>query len=75
MVFSSARGTVDVRCPASLDADVEMSTLSGDLDTDFALDVHEPKYGPGRKARGRIGAGTHTLRLATVSGNVSLRKQ
>jgi hypothetical protein len=66
---------VRVRLPANVDADVQMSTLSGSLDTDFALKIEESKYGPGKKARGRVGSGTHALRLASVSGDVSLRMQ
>jgi hypothetical protein len=75
MEFESASGNVDVRLPGSVDADVVMSTLSGDLDTEFGLHVDESKYGPGKKARGRVGSGGHSLKLSSVSGNVSLRKQ
>jgi DUF4097 and DUF4098 domain-containing protein YvlB len=75
MEFESASGNVDVRLPANVDADVAMSTLSGDIDTDFGLEIQESKFGPGKKARGRVGSGAHSLRLASVSGNVSLRKQ
>jgi hypothetical protein len=74
MKFSSVSGDVDVRAPSSLDADVEMSTISGSLKTDFQLEVHEPRYGPGRSARGRLGSGEHSLRITTVSGRVSLTR-
>jgi hypothetical protein len=74
MKFSSVSGDVAVRAPASLDADVEMSTISGSLNTDFDLEIHEPRYGPGRSARGRLGSGTHSLRITTVSGRVSLTR-
>ncbi len=74
MKFSSVSGDVDVRAPANLDADVEMSTISGSLKTDFQLEVHEPRYGPGRSARGRLGSGEHSLRITTVSGRVSLTR-
>jgi len=75
MEFESASGNVDVRLPASVDATVRMSTLSGDLDTDFAIDMREAKFGPGKTAEGQIGSGAHSLRLHSVSGNVTLRKQ
>ncbi len=74
MKFTSVSGDVDVRAPANLDADVEMSTISGSLKTDFQLEVHEPRYGPGRSARGRLGSGEHSLRITTVSGRVSLTR-
>jgi DUF4097 and DUF4098 domain-containing protein YvlB len=74
MKFSSVSGDVAVRAPANLDADVEMSTISGSLNTNFDLEIHEPRYGPGRSARGRLGSGTHSLRITTVSGRVSLTR-
>lgn len=74
MKFTSVSGDVAVRAPASLDADVEMSTISGSLNTDFQLEVHEPRYGPGRSARGRLGPGAFSLHITTVSGKVSLTK-
>ena len=74
MKFSSVSGDVAVRAPANLAADVEMSTISGSLKTDFQLEVHEPRYGPGRSARGRLGSGAYSLRITTVSGRVSLTR-
>jgi hypothetical protein len=74
MKFSSVSGSVNVRLPADLDAEVEMSSVSGSLRTDFPIPVEEARYGPGRKARGRVGAGARTVRLSTVSGRVSLSR-
>lgn len=72
--FSSASGDVHVTVPASLDADIEMSTLSGSLKTDFPIQVEEPRHGPGRRASGRVGAGSRRLRISTVSGSISLTR-
>lgn len=72
MEFTSVSGDVSVRLPANLDSQVSMSTMSGDLRTDFPLTVDEPKWGPGKKANGRVGSGTHSLKLSSVSGNVRL---
>jgi hypothetical protein len=74
MSFRSISGNVNVTAPADLDADVEMSTISGSLKTDFPVEVIEKRYGPGRSARGRLGAGSHNLRITAVSGRVSLVK-
>ncbi len=74
MSFRSISGNVNVTAPADLDADVEMSTISGSLKTDFPIEVIEKRYGPGRSARGRLGSGSHNLRITTVSGRVGLVK-
>jgi hypothetical protein len=72
MEFASVSGNVLVKLPASLDAEVKMSTLSGGLKTDFPLQIEEPERGPGRRATGRIGGGSRNLKLSSTSGNVSL---
>jgi DUF4097 and DUF4098 domain-containing protein YvlB len=74
MKFSSVSGNVTVRLPSDLSADIEMSTLSGSLKTDFPIEVREKRYGPGRSARGRVGEADKNLRLTSVSGNVTLKR-
>lgn len=74
MKFSTASGDVNVKMPSNLDADVEMSSVSGKVETDFPLEVKEQRYGPGSNARGRLGNGSRRLQISTVSGNVSLKK-
>jgi DUF4097 and DUF4098 domain-containing protein YvlB len=72
MKFSSVSGNVTVKLPNNLDAEIEMSSLSGSLKTDFPIEVREKRYGPGRSAHGRVGNGSRTLNMSTVSGSVSL---
>jgi lia operon protein LiaG len=74
MEFSSVSGDVDVKLPGNLDANVKMSTLSGELKTDFPLQIEEKKGGPGRSANGRLGNGARNLKLSTVSGDISLSR-
>jgi DUF4097 and DUF4098 domain-containing protein YvlB len=72
MRFSSISGNVAVKAPANLDANVEISTTSGSLATDFPIEVHDRRYAPGRWARGRLGTGACNIRITSVSGRVSL---
>ncbi|MEP7270328.1 MAG: DUF4097 family beta strand repeat-containing protein [Acidobacteriota bacterium] len=74
MDFSSVSGSVNVKLPSNLDANVEMSVLTGDLKTDFPLQIEEKERGPGRRASGTIGSGARKLSLKSVSGSVSLLK-
>jgi hypothetical protein len=72
MEFTAASGNVNVKAPASLDATVEMSSVSGMLKTDFPLEVKEPEYGSRRSAHGRLGSGSRSLKIRSASGDVSL---
>jgi DUF4097 and DUF4098 domain-containing protein YvlB len=73
MKFSSVSGGVNVRMPSNLDAQLNLSTLSGALETDFPLEVKERKYGPGRSASGRLGDGSRRINMSSVSGSLSLK--
>jgi hypothetical protein len=73
MRFSSASGNVNVRLPASIDAAVEMSTVSGSIDTNLPIEVKRNTYGPGSRARGQLGAGSRLLKISSASGDVSLK--
>lgn len=72
--FSTASGNVRVRMPSSLDANVVMSTSSGELRTDFPLEIKRDEYGPERSARGRLGNGSRMLRISSASGDIELTR-
>jgi DUF4097 and DUF4098 domain-containing protein YvlB len=65
-------GDVAITAPATLDAEVEIETASGDIESDFPLQVT-------RHARdhlvGRIGAGRGRIAVETGSGDVRLIKR
>lgn len=73
MRFSSASGDVHVRLPSSVNARVSMSTVSGDIETNFPIEVEKDRYGPGSRAQGNLGSGARILKISSASGNVSLK--
>ncbi|HWS86052.1 MAG TPA: DUF4097 family beta strand repeat-containing protein [Pyrinomonadaceae bacterium] len=73
MRFSTASGDVRVRMPSTLDARVSMSTNSGDLETNFPIEVKKDAYGSGTRAEGQLGSGGRVLKISSASGNVSLK--
>ena len=72
--FTSVSGNVNVKAPMTLNADIDMSSLSGSLQTDFPIAVEKEQYGPGQHARGILGGGGNTLRISTISGKVTLTR-
>ncbi|MGA2599429.1 MAG: DUF4097 family beta strand repeat-containing protein [Bryobacteraceae bacterium] len=70
--FSSVNGSIDVTMPAATGADVQASTVNGELASDFPMTV-TGRIGA-RNMRGRIGAGGHELKLSTVNGAITLHQ-
>lgn len=70
--FSTVSGDVEITLPANLDATVRMTTLSGELTSDFPLTTQGERER--RNVEARIGAGGRMLRFNSVSGNVTLRR-
>jgi hypothetical protein len=64
-------GTVTLRLPADLDAELDIETGSGGIDSDFAVAVNRYER---RRLRGTIGKGTGRIHVETGSGGVRLRK-
>src|SRR5919112_2366318 len=58
MRFSTASGNVHVRLPASIDAMVEISTVSGSIETNLPIEVRRDEHGPGARASGQLGGGS-----------------
>jgi DUF4097 and DUF4098 domain-containing protein YvlB len=73
MKFSTVSGDVSVQLPASLDGDVDMSSFSGSIKTDFAIEVRTERYGSRSSARGKLGEGSRRVKMSSVSGDLSLR--
>jgi lia operon protein LiaG len=64
-------GDIAITAPPTLGAEVEIETSSGDIETDFALQVtrHARDH-----LKGRIGDGNGTIAIETGSGEVKLLK-
>jgi lia operon protein LiaG len=71
LALETGSGDISVRAPANLAGDVEIETASGEIETDFPIQVT-------RHARdhvvGRIGDGVGRVAIETGSGNVRLLK-
>jgi len=64
-------GDIAIRAPASLGAEVEIETSSGDIETDFPLQV--TRHGRDHMV-GTIGDGKGTIAIETGSGGIKLLK-
>ncbi len=74
MKFASVSGDVVVKMPSNLDADVDISSMSGSIKTDFPIEVREERHGTRTYARGRLGSGSRRINMSSVSGDLSLNR-
>ena len=72
LVPVSVHGSVTVEVPASLGAEVELSSVTGRVETEFPVTL-TGRIDP-RRLRATIGDGSRHVRLRTVNGNVDLRR-
>ncbi len=70
--FRTVSGDIDLELPARASTEVRVETMSGDIQSDFPLDVERRSMR--RRARGTIGEGGRELYLTTLSGDVRLRR-
>ena len=74
MRFDSISGDIQVTAPPDLNALVAMKSASGDLETDFPIEIHQRRYRE-RTANGKLGSGSQMIWISSVSGSVSLMKK
>ena len=70
--FSTVNGTISLEVPRTASARVHAKTQNGPILSDFPLEVRGQF--PARRLDGIIGCGGPELRIATVNGSISLRR-
>jgi len=70
--FRTVSGDITLELPARTSTEVRVETMSGDIQSDFPLDVERRSMR--RSARGTLGRGGRELSVTTLSGDVRLRK-
>jgi hypothetical protein len=71
--FSTVNGSITLRLPAFLSANLHATTLNGDIQSDFPIEVTGTVNR--RRIEGTIGNGGQPLTLSTVNGSVKLLRQ
>jgi lia operon protein LiaG len=72
LAVDTGSGDVELTAPASLGAQVDIETTSGDINTQFPLQVTRQGHDG---LKGTVGDGKGRITIETASGDVALRKQ
>jgi hypothetical protein len=70
--LNSVNGRLEVTIPSDSKAEIEASTVSGDIDNDFGLHVNRHRF-VGRDLRGELAGGGTRIRLSNVNGRIEVR--
>lgn len=70
--FHTVSGNITLEVPRNFEADLSMSTVSGDINSDFPLTLGNGRMSR-RRVEARIGNGGRKLDVATVSGDLRIR--
>jgi len=68
--FATVNGGIRIELPSGTNADVDIETVNGHINTDFPLTIRG-RWGP-RSASGEIGSGGPQIKLHTVNGSIEL---
>jgi hypothetical protein len=71
--FRSVNGSISLSLPPDASTDLNVSTVNGDISTDFPITIGG-RINP-KRLTGTIGAGGRALDIETVNGGVRIRKQ
>jgi hypothetical protein len=71
--IASVNGSVDLRMPDDLNAEVSFQSVNGTMSSDFPLAITN-NWPVGHRAKGKVGNCGRQLAIQTVNGNVQLRK-
>ncbi len=77
----ATNGIIDITLPANTPANIAMSTINGEIFTNFDIDFDKKEkdglsyIGGGQKINGKINGGGVDIKLKTINDNIYLRKK
>ena len=77
----ATNGMIDITLPANTPANISMSTINGEIFTNFDIDFEKRDknglsyIGGGQKIKGKINGGGVDIKLETINDNIYLRKK
>ena len=73
--ISSISGNISVQAPDDISAQVSIRSDSGQVKTDFPLEIKEMRYGPGKFILDKLGTGSRQIDIRSSFGAITFSKK
>jgi DUF4097 and DUF4098 domain-containing protein YvlB len=72
--LGTVNGQVALKLPSDASAEIDASTVHGNISNDFNIPVNRGRFAPGSELRARLGDGESRMKLSTVNGGIEIQR-
>ncbi len=72
--LGTVNGQVALRLPSNASAEIDASTVHGNISNEFNIPVNRGRFAPGSEMKARLGNGEAQMKLSTVNGGIEIQR-
>lgn len=72
--LGTVNGQVALRLPSNASAEIDASTVHGNISNEFNIPVNRGRFAPGSEMKARLGDGQARMKLSTVNGGIEIQR-
>jgi DUF4097 and DUF4098 domain-containing protein YvlB len=72
--LGTVNGQVALKLPSNASAEIDASTVHGNISNEFNIPVNRGKFAPGSEMKARLGDGQTHMKLSTVNGGIEIQR-
>jgi DUF4097 and DUF4098 domain-containing protein YvlB len=72
--LGTVNGQVALKLPSNASAEIDASTVHGNISNEFNIPVNRGRFAPGSEMRARLGDGGVQMKLSTVNGGIEIQR-
>lgn len=72
--LGTVNGQVALKLPSDTSAEIDASTIHGNISNEFNIPVNHGHFAPGSELRARLGSGEARMKLSTVNGGIEIQR-
>jgi DUF4097 and DUF4098 domain-containing protein YvlB len=72
--LGTVNGQVALKLPSNASAEINASTVHGNISNEFNIPVNRGRFAPGSEMKARLGDGEAQMKLSTVNGGIEIQR-